>query len=143
MVDPGEEPAIKAHIIEEAGLSGRMTKWVDLPSDSRGNIELSLKELMAPCHLVDHVLVVWGSLIIHAHSSIDELQLPILHQILRLLLPLLVLVLVPPVEEGHLNIYEGLFLIIKEFSDNTVYGILYPCKLYVVLVAVIVLIGRL
>ena len=55
----------------------RVTKWINMPPDSRASrrSEIFLHKSKSDWHLVYDGIVVCGSFIIHAPSSIDELQL--------------------------------------------------------------------
>jgi hypothetical protein len=68
-----------------------VTKWIDLPSDSRFHAKLLNYEVVTDHHIVDHVVVNWTCLIMHGPPSIDELELSVLNKPSDLILLLVVL----------------------------------------------------
>lgn len=78
-VHPAKEQGIVSHLGEDAGIGVRMSKGIDLPSDAWLDSKLFDQELMTDHMVVDHVLVMGTSLVVHRPSAIDHLELAIAH----------------------------------------------------------------
>jgi len=106
MVQATEEHGFKSHLGEQTGVGLRMPEGVQVPSDARVDSELFVKELVADHHVVDYIIEIRVSFIIGAPSSIDDLELAVLDQILNNFFFLRSLLVVPDSEEAHLSIGE-------------------------------------
>jgi hypothetical protein len=81
-----------------------MTERIDLPSNARLNADLSLQKLLAEHHVVNHVLIVSASLIMHGPTSIDEFEASLLGKHTYGRLDLFGLLDPPHLEELHLDL---------------------------------------
>ena len=97
-----------------------MTERIDLPSDAGLHAELLEEELMTHHHVVEHVLVVSASFIMHAPASIHELKATLLDELPYLGLFLLGLIFPPHAEELHLDVSEALGRIFDEFTNESI-----------------------
>lgn len=109
-VKSGKEPGLKAHLGEEAGVGGRVTKVIDVPAAARTGVitELTLDKLVTNHHIVYHIVVVGGALIVHRPSSVDELKLAILDKFTNVVLLILILHFPPHGEVLHLDLSVAL-----------------------------------
>ena len=71
-------------------------------------------------HVVEHVLVVSASFIMHAPASIHELKATLLDELPNLGLFLLGLIFPPHAEELHLDVSEALGRIFDEFTNESI-----------------------
>ena len=97
-----------------------MSERIDLPSDAGLNAELLEEELMTHHHVVEHVLVVSASFIMHAPASIHELKATLIDELPYLGLFLLGLIFPPHAEELHLDVSEALGRIFDEFTNESI-----------------------
>lgn len=74
-----EKPGIEAHISKEPWIRIGMSKWIDLPANSRCDSELLHQELMTEHHVVDLIFIVSAGLIMHAPAGIHELETSLLN----------------------------------------------------------------
>lgn len=95
-----------------------MTKWINVPSDSWLDAELINQELVAIHHIVDHVLEVWASLVVHAPTSIDELETTFLDKLFHISFSFVSLFVIPHGEEFHFNVSEFTMWVLNEFRNN-------------------------
>lgn len=73
-VDPGKPPCFETHVCEKPWISRGMTERINMPSDVGLHIEFLLKKLVSYQHIVDHIFIMWGRLIVHAPTSINKLE---------------------------------------------------------------------
>ena len=118
MIESGENPCFKAHISEKSWISIGMAKWIDVPPDPRFDSELFKKKLMSFHHIIDHVLEVRTSFIMHAPAGINKFQSTFLDKHLYFIFELLRLFLIPHAEELHLNVSELALWIFQELLYN-------------------------
>merc|ERR1712226_1508710 len=104
MVEPGKHPCLKSHIREESWVCAGVSKRINVPADAWHNSEFFLEELVTLHHVVDHVLVVWACLIVHAPSCIHKLESAFFDEALELVFGVLALLVVPHREEFHFYI---------------------------------------
>jgi hypothetical protein len=97
-----------------------VAEGIDLPTDSRSDSELFKCELVAHLHVVDHVLVVGASFIMHRPASVKNLETALADKVSDVLLHCLSLVSPPHLEEFHLNIRESLLVIFNEHRHNLI-----------------------
>ena len=97
-----------------------MAEGIDLPTDSRSDSELFKCELVAHLHVVDHVLVVGASFIVHRPASVKNLETALADEVSDVLLHSLSLVSPPHLKEFHLNIRESLLVIFNEHWYNLI-----------------------
>lgn len=69
-----EEPGVYSHVSEQSRIGVRVTKGINVPTNSRSHSELFLKELVTVHHVKNDVFVVRTGFIIHAPSTVDELK---------------------------------------------------------------------
>lgn len=120
MVETGEEKGIKAHFSHKSGVGVGVTEWVDLPTDGWLGTELLESEFVTHLHVVDHIFVVWASLIVHGPASIKDFETTSLNKHADILLHLIILIAPPHLEEFHLDVGETLILILHELWDNLI-----------------------
>lgn len=122
VVSAAQEEAIEAKLSKERGLLSGMSKGVNLPSRSRTSAasELLQNELEAQSLLVDDVLVVSGSLVVHAPCADDEFQSTLADQCLDQALGRIVLLVPPAPEVRNLYVNKSLGWIFGQFLDNSV-----------------------
>jgi len=97
-----------------------VAEGIDLPTDSRSDSELFKCELVAHLHVVDHVLVVGASFIVHRPASVKNLETALADEVSDVLLHSLSLVSPPHLEEFHLNVRESLLVIFNEHWYNLI-----------------------
>jgi hypothetical protein len=81
-----KEESIEAHLCEETSVCVRMSEGVNLPADSGSDTELLHYEFMTYLHVVDHVVVVGASLIMHGPACIQKLETALSNEASDLLL---------------------------------------------------------
>jgi len=95
-----------------------VTKWINVPSDSRLDSEFIKQKLVPVHHIVDHVLEVWASLVVHAPACIHELETAFLDKLPHISFGLLILFIIPHGEEFHFNVSKFTVRILNQFWDN-------------------------
>jgi hypothetical protein len=72
-VETTEKPGIETHISKETRVCVRVTKRINLPSNSGSNPKFLHQELVSIHHVVNLIFIVSAGFIMHAPSSIHEL----------------------------------------------------------------------
>jgi hypothetical protein len=77
MIQTCEEKRIEIHECEERRLFFRMSKWIDLPPDSRNTAltKCIIKSSKTPRHLVYDLVIISGRLVIHTPTATYEFKL--------------------------------------------------------------------
>lgn len=111
-----------------------------MPCNTGHVIESFLEPSKSHSHLIDEVLVVHISLIGHAPSSVDEMQLPSADDCPHLI-SLLVSCLIPPsIKECCLHNGKFVFSMFVKLAHHSVNSVLYSCELSPHVSAVIVVV---
>ena len=86
-----------------------MAERVDLPADSRPRAvaELVLKKSQSERHLVDHVGVVGGRLVVHAPAAVDEFEAALGDELADEGFGGVGLFVPPAPKEGHFDVDES------------------------------------
>lgn len=122
VVETGEEPGLQAHVSEEACVGIRMTKRINMPSNSRLNAKLFQKPLMAMHHVVNHIFIMWACFIVHAPASVDKLKTAFINKLPSLISHIPCLIVVPHGEELHLHLGESSIGIQNEILHHSADG---------------------
>lgn len=125
MVHSAKKHSVVTEFSKDSGVSGWVTKSVNVPAYGWGDIEFLLEKLVANHHIVNNVIKMRVSLIIGTPSSVYNFKLLILDKFLDLLLFILRLPLVPHWEESHFCISKIPLFILWQFFNNRVKNILY------------------
>ena len=97
-----------------------MTEGVNLPPNTGLHSHFSLQKLLTKHHVVDHILVVNASFVVHGPASINELQTALLSEHADSRLDVFCLLEPPHLEELHLNLCVSAVGISKELLYNCV-----------------------
>ena len=87
-------------------LFSRVTKRIDLPSNSWLNSELLEHPILTIHHVVNHIRICGTRLIVHGPPGIEKLNLSILDKLFDLLSLFWSLLVIPLLEEGHFALGE-------------------------------------
>jgi len=112
--------SIKSHLSKQAGVSVGVSERIDLPSNPGFDTYFLQEELMTGHHVVDHILVVRASFVVHRPSSVNELELTILGEVPDLALCIVVLFSPPHLEELHLNLSILAIRILQQLCNGRI-----------------------
>ena len=104
IVHSTEEHSIKPHLVEKSCVCIRMPEGVDLPTDSWLNSKLFKDPLLPVHHILNHIFVYRACFIMHGPSSIKDLNLSIFDQLFDLFLLCFILLVIPLLKKGHLDL---------------------------------------
>jgi len=137
----GKELCFKAHISKQSGISARVSEWVKVPANFRGDTELRLQEAVSNHHVVDHVFIVGTWFISRGPSTVGEFQSTLFDEHLNILLHLFGLATIPHFEVLHLNIGEFSSRILQKLIDSIIKDQTDICVLSILICSWVILIG--
>ena len=106
VVQAAEEKTIESHVSEQIGLFSGVSEGIDLPSNA-GNTAWSECVIQKPQpqrHLMDDVGVVWSSLVVHAPTAANKLQLAVVDEFPDFFFDHFILVFPPTPEESRFDL---------------------------------------
>lgn len=106
-----------------------MAEGVQVPADGWRHSKLLREEFMTHYHVVEYVIIVRSGLIIGHPSSIYDLQLFALQQVLHALLGFVILFVVPHAKEAHFSYAKPPLWVLGQLSDHRVQDVLDACML--------------
>lgn len=83
-----------------------MAESVYLPADTRDDSKCLQQPLVPDCHLVDNVLVIGCSLIVHRPTAVYELKLAVFNESSDNILRFFILFIPPPIEKCYFHVDE-------------------------------------
>mmetsp|Transcript_26067 Transcript_26067/g.85680 ORF Transcript_26067/g.85680 Transcript_26067/m.85680 type:complete len:311 (-) Transcript_26067:121-1053(-) len=140
---PHESYFLREGLRDERRLRRGMPKRVNLPRYSGADVEGFVEEAVPERGLVHHIHKVSRSLVVHAPSAVDKLQLAARNKLLHGRLPSRRLLAPPPLEKGNLRVREAPILILLQLIDHRVQYALHARILNLRLCANVVLVHRL
>jgi len=119
IVNSSKKYCIKPHFCKYSCICIRMSKWINLPSNSWLHTKFIENEIMAYFHVINHIFINWASFIVHWPSSIDQLQLTIFYQFFNIIFHFLILIFPPHAEKFHFNFWKFSFRILHQSHHDS------------------------
>lgn len=112
------EHCFKSHIGIDGCICLSVSEFIEQECNLWADAEFSFQETMSDVQIVDDVLVIGAGFIICAPSTLSDLKLSILDQLLYNVLCWLFLSCIPHVEKLHLNDGESPIRILLKMENN-------------------------
>jgi hypothetical protein len=108
-----------------------MAVWINLPANLWFDTKLFQQKLMTLHHVVDHILIVWASFIMHRPACTQEFPTTLLDKLSKFLLCLIILHAPPHGEILHFSVGKSSFGVLFQSLKRICYDIfnLYIRKL--------------
>jgi hypothetical protein len=105
-IKTGEEPSIESHFSKESCIGVRVTKGINLPTNTWFDTKFFKNEVVTNHHVINHIFINGACFIMHGPSGINKLKLAISNEGPNISLHTIILVIPPHFEELHLYFHE-------------------------------------
>lgn len=116
----GKVPSIEPHLRKQGCLSCAVAEVIDVPSSAWDIAKCLEQKLVSQSHLINYIFIIASSFIVHRPASVREGELAAFDQLSYSLLGIVVLLVPPLPEKCHLDIGEGVILVLLELRHNCI-----------------------